>query len=150
VAERVHIERHEAHPETPRDTHNPIDVDPATCISCVVCDQVCPGDIIIAPDPSTNELPIIKYPDECWYCGLCQQACPTDAITVIFPEWMLDSTTPVASLLGVLPEGFDPLMTPSGRAAVVAGGTDGRVLSALQGPDGTASSDEVAQHPSGR
>lgn len=120
MGERLHVERHEPHPETPRDTHNPIDVDTETCISCVICDYVCPGDIIFAPDPTTNDLPIIKFPDECWYCGLCQQACPTDAITVVFPEHMLASTTPVESLLGVLPEGYDPTMTPSSRAAATS------------------------------
>lgn len=94
------IERHEQHPDTPTDTHNPIDINPDTCISCVICDDVCPGDIIYKPDPKTQDLPVIAYPDECWYCGLCEQACPTDAITVVFPEHMLDCQTPMRDLLG--------------------------------------------------
>lgn len=94
------IERHVQHPDTPTDTHNPIDVNPETCISCVVCDYVCPGDIIYKPEIGSGELPVIAYPDECWYCGLCEQACPTDAITVVFPEQMLHCETPVRDLLG--------------------------------------------------
>lgn len=94
------IERHEPHPDTPRDTHNPIDVDPETCISCVICDYVCPGDIIYRPEPGSDDLPVIANPDECWYCGLCEQACPTNAITVVFPDHMLNNQTPVRSLLG--------------------------------------------------
>lgn len=116
MAEPVRPVRHEPHPETPRDTHNPIDVDPETCISCVICDYVCPGDIIFAPDPTSNDLPIIKYPDECWYCGLCQQACPTDAITVVFPDRMLASTTPVESLIGVLPSEYGGAVGGGGSA----------------------------------
>lgn len=94
------IERHPQHPDTPTHTHNPIDVNPETCISCVVCDYVCPGDIIYKPPVGSKELPVIAYPDECWYCGLCEQACPTDAITVVFPEHMLHNKTPVRELLG--------------------------------------------------
>ncbi len=94
------IERHEQHPLTPTDRHNPIDINPETCIRCVICDYVCPGDIIYTPDATSRDLPIIAYPDECWYCGLCEQACPTNAITVVFPEHMLHNDTPVRSLLG--------------------------------------------------
>ncbi|MEX0706199.1 MAG: ferredoxin family protein [Nitriliruptoraceae bacterium] len=94
------IERHEAHPDTPTDRHNPIDINPETCIRCVICDYVCPGDIIYKTDPKSDELPVIAYPDECWYCGLCEQACPTNAITVVFHDQMLNCETPVVSLLG--------------------------------------------------
>jgi adenylylsulfate reductase, subunit B len=84
--------------------HNPIDIDPETCIACMICDYVCPGDVI-HQQPRSQELPVVAYPDECWYCGLCEQACPTDAITVIFPEAMLDPSTPVTALLGRDPDG---------------------------------------------
>lgn len=79
--------------------HNPIQINPDTCIRCMICDYVCPGDIIYKT-PRSSDLPVIKYPDECWYCGLCEQACPTAAITIVFPEQMLDCHTPVRSLLG--------------------------------------------------
>lgn len=79
--------------------HNPIKVNPDTCISCPICDYVCPGDIIYRPT-GANDLPNVMYPDECWYCGLCEQHCPTDAITIVFPDHMLNCDTPVRSLLG--------------------------------------------------
>ena len=47
---------------------------------------------------------MIKYPDECWYCGLCQSICPTNAITVVFPEQMVNNQTDVATLLGKVAE----------------------------------------------
>lgn len=79
--------------------HNPIKIDPEACIRCMICDYVCPGDIIHKKARSPD-LPAVEYPDECWYCGLCEQACPTSAITVVFPENMLDCQTSVRSLLG--------------------------------------------------
>lgn len=81
------------------DVHNPIKVNPETCVRCMICDYVCPGDIIYK-EPRSDELPQIAYPDECWYCGFCSQACPTDAITIVFPGHMLDNSTEVRDLLG--------------------------------------------------
>ena len=79
--------------------HNPIQIDPDKCIRCMICDYVCPGDII-HKEPRTKELPVIAYPSECWYCGLCEQACPTEAITIVFHDNMVNCETPVRSLLG--------------------------------------------------
>lgn len=81
------------------DVFNPVLINPDTCIRCMICDYVCPGDIIYK-EPRSNELPVVAYADECWYCGLCEQACPTEAITIVFPEHMLRCETPVRSLLG--------------------------------------------------
>jgi NAD-dependent dihydropyrimidine dehydrogenase PreA subunit len=80
--------------------HNPIVINPETCIRCNLCDWICPGDLIYKEEEDRASLPVIAYPDECWYCGLCQTTCPTDAITVIFPEQMVHNTTEVLSLLG--------------------------------------------------
>ena len=79
--------------------HNPVDIDPVKCITCMICDYVCPGDVI-HKEPRSKTLPVVAYPDECWYCGLCEQACPADAIKIVFPETMLAPTTPVTALLG--------------------------------------------------
>jgi adenylylsulfate reductase subunit B len=81
--------------------HNPIRINPDSCIRCMICDYVCPGDIIHKA-PRSPELPVVAFPSECWYCGLCAQACPTEAITIVFPVNMLDSQTPVRSLLGLV------------------------------------------------
>ena len=51
MAEPVRPVRHAPHPDTPRDTHNPIDVDPETCISCVICDYDMRGKVT---GPSTD------------------------------------------------------------------------------------------------
>ena len=84
--------------------HNPIDINPETCIRCNLCDWICPGDLIYKDEDSRESLPVIAYPDECWYCGLCQTICPTNAITVVFPEQMVRNTTDAMSLLGKVVE----------------------------------------------
>jgi len=84
--------------------HNPIQIDPVTCIRCNLCDWICPGDLIYKAEDDRATLPVVAYPDECWYCGLCQSICPTNAITVVFPETMLRNTTDVATLLGKVVE----------------------------------------------
>ena len=84
--------------------HNPIRIDPQTCVRCNLCDWICPGDLIYKKEDDRTTLPVIAYPDECWYCGLCQSICPTNAITVVFPEQMVHNTTDVVSLLGKVVE----------------------------------------------
>ena len=59
--------------------HNPIQINPETCIRCNLCDWICPGDLIYKDEDNRETLPVIAYPDECWYCGLCQSICPTNA-----------------------------------------------------------------------
>ncbi len=85
--------------ERTRPVHDPIVIDEESCIRCVICDFVCPGDIIYK-ERGEDSLPVIAYPDQCWYCGVCEQSCPTDAITIRFPENMLHSSVTVRSLLG--------------------------------------------------
>ena len=80
--------------------HNPIQINPETCIRCNLCDWICPGDLIYKEEDNRETLPVIAYPDECWYCGLCQSICPTNAITVVFPEQMIHNKIDVVSLLG--------------------------------------------------
>ena len=80
--------------------HNPIRINPETCVRCNLCDWICPGDLIYKEEDNRETLPVIRYPDECWYCGLCQSICPTHAITVVFPECMVHNTTDVVTLLG--------------------------------------------------
>ena len=84
--------------------HNPIQINPETCVRCNLCDWICPGDLIYKEEDNKEKLPVIAYPDECWYCGLCQSICPTNAITVVFPEQMLRSKTDVVTLLGKVVE----------------------------------------------
>jgi adenylylsulfate reductase, subunit B len=84
--------------------HNPIEINPETCIRCNLCDWICPGDLIHKEEDNRETLPVVAYPDECWYCGLCQSICPTNAITVVFPEQMIQNKADVVSLLGKVVE----------------------------------------------
>ena len=87
-------------PDPAQALHNPIQINPETCVRCDLCDWICPGDLIYKDEAKKDELPVIAYPDECWYCGLCQSICPTNAITVVFPEQMVHNRTDVVTLLG--------------------------------------------------
>ncbi len=80
--------------------HNPIVIDEQLCIRCNLCDWICPGDIIYKIENDKTTMPEVVYPDECWYCGLCQSTCPTEAITIVFPEVMIDNKSDVVRLLG--------------------------------------------------
>ena len=91
-------------PDAAQAVHNPIQINPETCVRCDLCDWICPGDLIYKDESKKDELPVIAYPDECWYCGLCQSFCPTDAITVVFPEQMVHNQTDVVTLLGKVVE----------------------------------------------
>ena len=91
-------------PMTEAPVHNPIRINPETCVKCDLCDWICPGDLIYKEEDNREMLPQIVYPDECWYCGLCQSICPTNAITIVFPERMIHNRTNVIDLLGKVVE----------------------------------------------
>lgn len=80
--------------------HNPVRIDGDTCVKCDLCDWICPGDLIYHEEGNRQKLPVMAYPDECWYCGLCQSICPVDAITIVFPDAMINCQTDVRTLLG--------------------------------------------------
>ena len=80
--------------------HNPIQIDPNTCVRCTLCDWVCPGDIIYKEEGDRETLPVVAFPDECWYCGHCESVCPTNAITIVFPDEILHNSSDVLALLG--------------------------------------------------
>lgn len=56
------------------------------CISCDLCAEVCPEDLIVVTserDPETRKKVLIRYTfdtSRCLFCGLCQEICPTNAI----------------------------------------------------------------------
>ena len=57
--------------------HPVIDAD--ECISCGVCVDTCPCDVLELGDASAE----VKDGDACVGCGSCQEACPAGAITEI-------------------------------------------------------------------
>jgi NAD-dependent dihydropyrimidine dehydrogenase PreA subunit len=78
----------------------PILINENTCLDgCTICDFFCPGDIIYRE--ARNEPPIVKYQNECWYCGACVIHCPVDAVSIVFPDEMLNCKTEVMSLMGL-------------------------------------------------
>ena len=93
-----------ADPKTAKPVHNPIQINPETCVKCNLCDWICPGDLIYKEEDNRETLPVVQYPDECWYCGLCQSICPVDAITIVFPDEMIRCKTNVVDLLGKVVE----------------------------------------------
>ncbi len=49
--------------------------DPAICLGCNQCVDVCPTDVMM-PHPEEQKPPIVLYPEECWFCGACVEECP--------------------------------------------------------------------------
>ena len=43
--------------------HNPIRIDPETCVKCNLCDWICPGDLIYKEEDNRETLPVVAYPD---------------------------------------------------------------------------------------
>lgn len=62
-------------------------IDLKKCDGCAICDENCPGDIIVMD--ADTELPAVKYREECWHCGVCRLDCPCQAIQIVFPKRML-------------------------------------------------------------
>ncbi len=54
---------------------NPVIIDPAVCVGCNTCVELCVMDIML-PNPEKGKPPIILYPEECYYDGLCVINCP--------------------------------------------------------------------------
>lgn len=55
----------------------PLVFDPAKCIGCNNCTNICQCDILM-PSPEKGKPPIVAYPGECYYCGACVMVCPTE------------------------------------------------------------------------
>ena len=54
-------------------------IDKKACISCKICEMICPGDVIVMDAESKAE---IKYAQDCWTCFSCEMACPVKAVDV--------------------------------------------------------------------
>jgi NAD-dependent dihydropyrimidine dehydrogenase PreA subunit len=52
--------------------------DPATCIGCKMCAEVCPHSVFVV----NGRLAELTRPEACMECGACQLNCPTNAISV--------------------------------------------------------------------
>lgn len=54
-------------------------IDDLTCISCGLCENVCPMDIFRRHD---NKI-YIAYPEDCCNCMQCLFVCPVDAVVFV-------------------------------------------------------------------
>ncbi len=59
-------------------TLNTLQYDPALCIGCKVCVDVCPHAVF----GMNHRTAVLISPDACMECGACQLNCPTNAIAV--------------------------------------------------------------------
>jgi len=59
-------------------TINTLQYDPALCIGCEVCVDVCPHAVF----GMNGRVARLIHPDDCMECGACQLNCPADAIVV--------------------------------------------------------------------
>lgn len=53
-----------------------ISIDPARCIGCGSCGEVCPGNLLQLRQGRM----VIRDARDCWGCTACVKACPRDAI----------------------------------------------------------------------
>lgn len=54
-----------------------IDFDEDKCISCSLCVNYCPRDVLRIGE---DGIPFMKYKNDCWYCDACSYICPKGAI----------------------------------------------------------------------
>lgn len=57
---------------------NTLQYNPALCIGCEICVEVCPHAVF---EMNKRVVKLIN-PDDCMECGACQLNCPSNAITV--------------------------------------------------------------------
>jgi formate hydrogenlyase subunit 6/NADH:ubiquinone oxidoreductase subunit I len=69
-------------------TRGGVDVDPATCILCMLCQKKCPTQAI-AVDRGGRTWSIRRV--NCLACGACVECCPKKSIAM-HPEWAKAST----------------------------------------------------------
>lgn len=55
-----------------------LQVDPARCVGCGMCERVCPHSVLHVEANSV----IVEDRDACMECGACARNCPQDAISV--------------------------------------------------------------------
>ncbi|MDF3001483.1 MAG: 4Fe-4S ferredoxin iron-sulfur binding domain protein [Bacillota bacterium] len=61
-----------------------IKIDPAKCIACYQCAQICRCNVLME-NPEKGQPPVLVYPEECWHCAVCTENCPTGAIEFDHP-----------------------------------------------------------------
>ena len=62
-----------------------IKFDKEKCVSCSVCVNYCPRDVLRLKDG----LPFMKYKDDCWYCDVCSYVCPQKAVELIEVPYLI-------------------------------------------------------------
>lgn len=85
------------------------------CISCDLCAQACPENLIVVgwvrnPETKRKDLVTFTYDtSRCMFCGLCEDACPVDALELT-QDFELASYTREGQILDrqMLEEGIKP------------------------------------------
>lgn len=62
-----------------RDDYQWIEIDKNKCISCGLCVDYCPRDVLCKDETG---IPFMKHRDDCWYCDVCAFVCPQKAVTL--------------------------------------------------------------------
>lgn len=57
-----------------------IEPDREKCISCGICVNYCPRDVLRMGE---DHFPYMKYRDDCWYCDVCTFVCPKNALKLM-------------------------------------------------------------------
>lgn len=76
-------------PELPQRYRGRFALDVDRCISCSLCANSCPNNVIklsTVKDEETKKKKLTAYKmflERCLYCGFCVEACPTNALTAV-------------------------------------------------------------------
>ena len=75
----------EVKPNLPPRTRSSMALEPEKCISCGLCANICPNQVInLTSEKDENNKKVLKTYDmnigRCLICGLCTEACPTGAL----------------------------------------------------------------------
>lgn len=58
-------------------------VDPKRCNGCGICQELCPGDLMVVN--AKTKKAYIRDNSDCWNCMVCVKHCPEGAITIRLP-----------------------------------------------------------------
>ena len=108
----------EEKPKLPPRTRSSMVLEPGKCISCRLCINVCPNQVIdLTSEKDENNKKVLKTYTmnigRCLLCGLCTEACPTGAIGL--SQEFENAVYQREALIWDMIERSKPLNKPSGK-----------------------------------